>query len=264
MLIFHRSNDLSNYLQAEKKKGKTIGFVPTMGALHKGHLNLVQRAIGKIDLSLCSIFINPTQFNNPADFKKYPTTIQTDIQQLLLANCDLLFLPTVEEIYPSGLNNLLHYDLGFLETVLEGSFRPGHFQGVCQVMDRLLSIINPTDLFMGMKDYQQCMVVQKLIEIKNWQEQIHFHACPTLREGDGLAMSSRNLRLSVEQREKAVVIYQTLQYLQHDGFKIDYVEIADANTLHLIDDWDGQQQLCALIAAFTGEVRLIDNMILNP
>lgn len=283
MIIFHRSKDLQSYLYIQRKKGNSIGFVPTMGALHKGHVNLVQQSIEKNELAVCSIFINPTQFNNQSDFEKYPHTIQADIEQLQKAGCQVLFLPSLEEIYPTGTHELKYYELDFLETVLEGKFRPGHFQGVCQVMDRLLAIISPTDLFMGNKDYQQCMVVQKLIELNGWQQQIQFHACPTFREDDGLAMSSRNLRLNKEQRSKAILLFKILEHLKKEivpgslssikqkaislltdhGFKVDYVEIADAKTLSLVTEWYGKQQLIALIAAFIGEVRLIDNMILN-
>lgn len=283
MIIFHKAKDLQSYLHILRKKGNTLGYVPTMGALHKGHINLVQRTIEKNDLAVCSIFINPSQFNNKADFEKYPNTIKHDIEQLLIVNCNILFLPSVNEIYPTGTKELKHYELGYLEFLLEGKFRPGHFQGVCQVMDRLLSIIHPADLFMGSKDYQQCMVVQKLIELRAWQHQIQFNACPTFREDDGLAMSSRNLRLTKEQRSKAVFIYKTLEYLKNEiapgslsaikqkaisvladnGFKVDYVELADTKKLSLVSEWDGKQQLTALIAAFIGEVRLIDNMILT-
>lgn len=283
MIIFHKAKDLQSYLHILRKKGNTLGYVPTMGALHKGHINLVQRTIEKNDLAVCSIFINPSQFNNKADFEKYPNTIRHDIEQLLIVNCNILFLPSVNEIYPTGTKELKHYELGYLEFLLEGKFRPGHFQGVCQVMDRLLSIIHPADLFMGSKDYQQCMVVQKLIELRAWQHQIQFNACPTFREDDGLAMSSRNLRLTKEQRSKAVFIYKMLEYLKNEiapgslsaikqkaisvltdnGFKVDYVELTDTKKLSLVSEWDGKQQLTALIAAFIGEVRLIDNMILT-
>lgn len=283
MIIFHRAKDIQSYLLTLPKKETSIGFVPTMGALHKGHISLVQQATEKSELVVCSIFVNPTQFNNASDFEKYPHPIQLDIEQLLLAGCEVLFLPSVEEIYPSGMLQLKQYDLGFLETVLEGFYRPRHFQGVCQVMDRLLSIITPKDVFMGSKDYQQLMVVQKLIDLKGWHQQLQLHACPTIRETDGLAMSSRNLRLTKEQRSKAVSIYETLLYLKNElvagsllnikqnaiahltaaGFKVDYVEITNATTLSLVTHWDGKEQLTALIAAFIGEVRLIDNMILT-
>lgn len=159
-----------------------------MGALHRGHLSLLEAAKKHCDKTLSSIFVNPTQFNNPSDFEKYPITIVADIKMLELAGCDILFLPSVAEMYPSGTKNKTHYDLGFLESVLEGSSRPGHFQGVCMVMDRLLSIVLPNHLFMGLKDYQQCMVVKRLLELKGWKQTIQFNACPTLREADGLAM----------------------------------------------------------------------------
>jgi pantoate--beta-alanine ligase len=283
MIIFHATGPLSTHLNLQLKKGLTIGFVPTMGALHQGHISLIEQSKEQAQLTVCSIFVNPTQFNNKADFDKYPNTLTNDIELLLKAGCDVLFVPSVDELYPDGLPVPGHYELGFLETVLEGYYRPGHFQGVCQVMDRLLTIVHPHHLFMGMKDYQQCMVVRKLIELKQWQHQIQFHACPTLREKDGLAMSSRNLRLTPEQRAKAGTIYETLfmlkenlqpgslislkqsaiTHLQNCGLKVDYVEIADALTLELRDEWNGKNKITALIAAFIGDVRLIDNMVLT-
>jgi pantoate--beta-alanine ligase len=284
MLIFHTVDQLSGYLLLLKQQGQTIGFAPTMGALHQGHLSLLEASKKHCDKTVSSIFVNPTQFNNPSDFEKYPITIAADIKLLELAGCDILFLPSVAEMYPSGTEKKTEYDLGFLETVLEGSSRPGHFQGVCMVMDRLLSIVLPNDLFMGLKDYQQCMVVKRLLELKGWKQTIQFHACPTLREVDGLAMSSRNLRLSEEQRITAPAIYECLQFIKQNlkpgplqpikqkacellaqkGFKIDYVEIADATSLELIHTWNGTQRITALIAAFLGEVRLIDNTVLTP
>ncbi|WP_407521435.1 pantoate--beta-alanine ligase [Lacibacter sp. MH-610] len=284
MLIFHTVDQLSGYLLHLKHKGQTIGFAPTMGALHRGHLSLLEAAKKHCDKTLSSIFVNPTQFNNPSDFEKYPITIAADIKMLELAGCDILFLPSVAEMYPSGTEQRTDYDLGFLETVLEGSSRPGHFQGVCMVMDRLLSIVLPNHLFMGLKDYQQCMVVKRLLELKGWKQTIQFNACPTLREADGLAMSSRNLRLTEEQRKTAPAIYECLQFIKQNlqpgplqpikqqasellaqkGFKIDYVEIADTSSLELIHTWNGRQSLTALIAAFLGEIRLIDNTILTP
>ena len=283
MLLFHHIHHLQNFLQQAKSKQTTIGFVPTMGALHKGHVSLIQASKQQTQLTVCSIFVNPTQFNNASDFEKYPITIADDIRLLELAGCDVLFLPSVTEIYPHGLENKSHYDLGFLETVLEGPTRPGHFQGVCMVMERLLSIVQPRHLFMGLKDYQQCMVVKRLLYLKNWEQQIQFHGCPTLREPDGLAMSSRNLRLNAEQRAIAPVIFEALHYLKQQlatgwlqqikmeaanlllnkGLKIDYVEIADADTLEPVKEWNGTQTVTALIAAFLGDVRLIDNLILT-
>lgn len=283
MIIFHTAGQLSSHLQFVQKKGLSTGFVPTMGALHQGHISLIEQSKATTEITISSIFVNPTQFNNKADFEKYPSTLPKDTELLLKAECDVLFVPSVNEIYPEGTDEQPSYDLGFLETVLEGYYRPGHFQGVCQVMDRLLSIVQPHHLFMGLKDYQQCMVVRRLIELKHRQEKIYFHGCPTLREPDGLAMSSRNMRLTVEQRKKAVAIYEALTmlkenlipgtlyelkelavtHLQKNGFKIDYVEITDAETLERKEEWNGTQKLTALIAAFMGDVRLIDNMMLN-
>ena len=147
------------------EKGKTIGFVPTMGALHAGHISLIKASKNENPITVCSIFVNPTQFNDPKDFEKYPVTIEKDIDMLKEAGCDVLFLPSVEEMYPEGIVTENHYDLGYLETILEGKFRPGHFQGVCMVMQRLLKIVSRIDLYLGQKDYQQCMVIKRLIEL---------------------------------------------------------------------------------------------------
>ncbi|MGE5106469.1 MAG: pantoate--beta-alanine ligase [Sphingobacteriales bacterium] len=282
MIILKKRSDLQRYLRQQRKKGITIGFVPTMGALHHGHTSLINSSKKENELTVSSIFVNPAQFNDPSDFEKYPITIEKDIYELEQQDCDVLFLPSVEEIYPTGENIAEHFDLDYLETILEGKFRPGHFQGVCKVMKRLLTIVEPDNLYMGQKDYQQCMVIKRLIEVLNLK--IHFHICPTLREKEGLAMSSRNLRLTTEEKDKALAIYQSLrlfkkeyqnksfdelketakQLLTNSGFtKIDYIEIANADNLTLLDEWDGKTPLVALIAAFIGDVRLIDNMILT-
>ena len=281
MILFKKGDDLASYLLQKKKEEKAIGFVPTMGALHNGHLSLIGTSKRVSGITVCSIFVNPTQFNDPKDFQKYPSTIEQDIYFLERNNTDVLFLPSVEEIYQKGTGQLEHYELGYLETILEGKYRPGHFQGVCQVMKRLMDIIEPHHLFMGQKDYQQCMVIKKLLGIMN--HPAVFHTCPTSREADGLAMSSRNMRLGENERKNAVAIYKALSYLKkniHPGnlgdpiaasknilfqsnFKIDYVEIADAGTLRLTHEYNGLQPLIALIAAFQNEIRLIDNMIIN-
>jgi pantoate--beta-alanine ligase len=281
MLIFHTVQQLNKYLGQQKQKGLISGFVPTMGALHQGHLSLIEQSKRTADLSICSIFVNPTQFNDPKDFEKYPVTIASDVKLLLKAGVHVLFLPSVKEIYPNGTSESSEYKLGFLETVLEGKYRPGHFQGVYQVMHRLLNIVKADHLFMGQKDYQQCMVISQLISAENIPTTLHI--APTLRETDGLAMSSRNMRLSKEQRQTAVAIFQTLNemkqqlqpgslqeikekataFLTSKGFKVDYTEIAHAKTLHLIDHWNGTDPLVGLIAAYTGEVRLIDNLLLT-
>ncbi len=280
MIIYKNSEELTAFLKNQCSKGKTIGFVPTMGALHIGHISLVERSKKENDITVCSIFVNPTQFNNPNDFIKYPVTIENDIDMLEKQACDILFLPDKEEIYPPGYTKS-DYELGYLETVLEGKYRPGHFQGVCQVIDRFLEIVNPVKLYLGQKDFQQCMVIDTLLKLKNYS--IELIICPTLREKDGLAMSSRNKRLNESERILAGKIYEALslvkneikkgslndlklkaiQYLASVGFKTDYVEIADSSNLALLENWDGQKKLVALVATNLNDVRLIDNLVLN-
>ena len=281
MIVFKKITELAVFVAEKKKKGATIGFVPTMGALHQGHISLLNNCKQHSQVTISSIFVNPTQFNDAGDFEKYPVTLEKDIDLLELNGCDILFLPAVQEIYPAGLTHLEHYDLGYLETVLEGKYRPGHFQGVCQVVYRLLTAVQPHVLYLGQKDYQQCMVIKKLIALTGLD--ITITIGPTLREPDGLAMSSRNLRLTERERKQAVKIAETLQfikkeikpgyivdlkerafqYLLGEGFKPDYVAIALKDNLQLLDNWDGKQPLVALIAAYLNEVRLIDNMLLN-
>lgn len=280
MTIFKTAKELTAYLEEKKNGGIRIGFVPTMGALHEGHLSLIDQSKKQNALTVCSIFVNPTQFNNKADFKHYPISIERDIEQLAKAGCDVLFLPTVKEIYPEGYQPP-HYNLGRLENILEGHYRPGHFQGVCQVVDILLSIVNPDNIYIGQKDYQQCMVITRLVELLGKKEQIHIHIAPTVRESDGLAMSSRNRRLSDSQRAKALTIYKELMtikaslntqpldrlkqesanHLKEAGFTVDYVEIANAETLEPAAGTG--EHLVALIAASLDDVRLIDNLSLN-
>lgn len=283
MILLKKIADLHNYIEEQRKKKLQTGFVPTMGALHAGHISLIKKSVSENDCTISSIFVNPTQFNDPNDFKKYPITIEKDIYQLETSGCDVLFLPTVEEIYPNGTGQKLTYDLGYLETVLEGKFRPGHFQGVCMVMERLLKIVLPDNLYLGQKDYQQCMVIKRLIGLLELDKDIQLNICPTLRETDGLAMSSRNMRLNEQERKNANAIYRSLLFIKENiknkniselkkeagkiltenGFRIDYVEIADANSLELINNWDGKRKIVSLIAAFMNEVRLIDNMMLG-
>ena len=280
MIIFKKASQLSQYLQQQRKSGKKTGFVPTMGALHEGHLSLIDVCREQNDLTICSIFINPTQFNNPEDFKHYPITLEKDLDQLIRSGCDVLFLPSVDEIYQQD-HFKKHYDLGELEHILEGHYRPGHFQGVCEVVDRLLNIILPHRIYLGQKDYQQCMVIKKLIGILGLQDQIAIHIQPTRREPDGLAMSSRNLRLSPGQRSQAPALFKALdgirqnleskpldkleyearQFLSQKGFEVDYVTIARAEDLGHPNQH--QEPLVALVAASLGNIRLIDNLFLN-
>lgn len=283
MVLFRKINDLVNWLENQRLRGLKTGFVPTMGALHEGHASLIRAAKKQNDLVICSIFVNPTQFNDPKDFEKYPVTTGADIQRLLQDDCDVLFLPSVAEIYPATEEVVHIYDLGFLENLLEGSFRPGHFQGVCRVVERLLQIVKPGALYLGQKDYQQCMVISRLVQLMGQEKNIRIEICPTLREEDGLAMSSRNMRLTNEQRQTATSIYNALKMIRENlkpgsvspliqkaseqlsgaGFRIDYISIANATTLAPVEIWDGEQHIVGLVAAFLGEVRLIDNMSLT-
>lgn len=284
MIIYKHKKDLLNYVSTQKLQGKIIGFVPTMGALHNGHISLITTAKNETDIVICSIFVNPTQFNNKSDFEKYPITIDSDVDLLESNGCDILYLPTVADIYDAGIENLHHYDLGAIETVYDGPSRPGHFQGVCNVVERLFRATQPNKAYFGLKDYQQCMVIKKLVTIMQWEHQLELHFCETLRETTGLAMSSRNMRLTAEQRENiAPIIYEAMSYLKQlissdnvdsqlaharnmveaKGLVIDYFDIADATTLAPIANWDGEKSIVCLVAAFCGEVRLIDNMVLH-
>ncbi|WP_018611959.1 pantoate--beta-alanine ligase [Segetibacter koreensis] len=282
MIIYREVAVLKNKIAETRQYGKTIGLVPTMGALHSGHISLISASIKKCDITVCSIFVNPTQFNDPTDFEKYPDNISNDILMLENSGCDILFLPSVTEIYPAGTDRQNHYDIGELEYIFEGKYRPGHFQGVCQVVHRLLDIVDPHYLFMGQKDYQQCQVIMRLVQIIKCRAEVII--VKTVRENSGLAMSSRNLRLTEEQKKSAAGIFKMLMYIKNNfttipipqiniyatdylltnGFqKVDYVAIADADTLHPVNDLSEAARLVALAAAFIGEVRLIDNMVLT-
>ena len=280
MIIFKTVSQLDAFVKKIKAAEKKIGFVPTMGALHLGHISLVKTCKKENDLAVCSIFVNPTQFNNVVDYEKYPVTIETDLDKLEDAGCDVVFLPSLEEVYPKG-KELPVYELGYVETVLEGKFRPGHYQGVCRVVDRLLMVVKPVTLYLGQKDYQQCMVIKKLIDLNGFN--IATHVEKTVREHDGLAMSSRNARLNDKERKQAGKIFETLSFIKNSvkrgrlesikvqattflsghGFKVDYVEIADATSLEILQHWNGTTTAVALVAAYLNEVRLIDNFILD-
>ncbi len=280
MIIVKTIGDLQKILFPHESAGESIGFVPTMGALHNGHMQLIHHAAKNHPVTVCSIFVNPTQFNNKADFEKYPHTVEKDIDCLEEAGCTVLFVPGVDEMYP--INDLvITYELGAIEQVLEGKYRPGHFQGVCRIVDKLLMAVKPDGLYIGQKDYQQCLVIRKLIDLKGYRTQLQ--VCDTVREADGLAQSSRNLRLSPGDRSTASHIYKTLLFVkQHTtagdlsslkaeatkllaglGFEVDYVEIAKAGNLEIVDNWNGRDELVALVAAFLGGVRLIDNILLE-
>ena len=277
MKLLKSAAALSSFVLQSKKKGLSVGFVPTMGALHHGHISLIEKSRAENEITICSIYVNPTQFNNADDFKKYPKTIENDIDMLEKWGCDVLFLPETNEVYTKDFI-IQQYNLGYLETLLEGKYRPGHFQGVCQVVHRLLQIVMPDKLYLGQKDYQQCMVISRLIQLMQVNTEVVI--CPTLREPDGLAMSSRNLRLNKIQRRTAVQIFKTMQLVKNEiapgnlnllrqkavntlsdaGFSVDYVEIADAVSLEHIIDWNGSQKAVILVAAYLDEIRLIDNL----
>jgi pantoate--beta-alanine ligase len=279
MILFKRPDDLIDFIQKKRKSIIKIGFIPTMGALHHGHISLIEKSKSENDITICSIFINPTQFNNPNDFKKYPVTIESDIEQLELNGCDILFMPSVDDIYPENFQKS-NFELGYLDNILEGKHRAGHFQGVCMVVKRLLEIVKCDILYLGQKDYQQCMVIKKMATDLNIPVEIKIS--PTIREENGLAMSSRNKRLNEAEKEAALVIIEVLCFLKDNifelsipallqtggnkltskGFKVDYIEITD-EILNPIKNAEKNQTIVALIAATIGDVRLIDNMILN-
>lgn len=261
-----------------KADGKTIGLVPTMGALHQGHLSLIEQARQQCDVVVCSIFVNPTQFNDPKDLEIYPRPIAEDIKKLQQVNCDVLFNPTVTEIYDA--NEQWHLDMGELENLLEGKFRPGHYQGVTQVVYKLFTIIKPTIAFFGQKDYQQFLIISKMVELLNMPVTVVM--CPIQRDPDGLAMSSRNIHLTPEDREHALILSQTLNWvkknfsadnMEHlkkqaesainevDGVELAYFEIADGDSLRSADS--SSTNIVALVAAKVGKTRLIDNVLLK-
>ncbi|MGH2563825.1 MAG: pantoate--beta-alanine ligase, partial [Ginsengibacter sp.] len=276
------SKDLQSHLYDVKNKNFSVGFAPTMGALHRGHLSLIAQSKKQADLTVCSIFVNPVQFNNREDYEKYPSTIESDILLLEESGCDILFIPSKNEIYPNAVSKNKKFELGSFENVLEGKFRPGHFQGVCLVVEKLLDIIAPSYLFLGQKDYQQCLVIKKLIS-DIMKKNTRVIICPIIRERNGLAMSSRNLRLNEQEKKLASQLHKSLIYikknllpgnflqlkskvilkLEKNGFKVDYLEIANSRNLEIVQGSNGHKNLIILIAAFLNNVRLIDNVLVK-
>lgn len=279
MQLFHTISSLKSFLASQRLLGKSIGFVPTMGALHEGHLSLINKAKSETDLTVCSIFVNPTQFNNSHDLAVYPRTLEADCSLLERVACDVVFAPSADEMYPQM--PTMTFDFGDLERVMEGAFRPGHFNGVGIVVSKLFHIVQPDKAFFGQKDLQQCAIVNQLIH--NLSFDLEFVVCPTQRETDGLAMSSRNRNLSPEQRSIAPVLYKALQKGRDlllsgqssvhvkqaieeslgniQAIELEYFEIADKNTLAPIQEYLPEKTaLC--IAAYLGKTRLIDNILL--
>lgn len=276
--------ELQNIICQQKLEGKSIGFVPTMGALHPGHISLVERSKKECHFTVVSIFINPTQFNNQSDFEKYPRIVDSDANLLENHKCDLLFTPTVEEMYKQECLEVRPFDLGYLNTILEGTSRPGHYEGVATIVEKLFLAVLPTKVYMGLKDYQQVKIIEKLVRDRKLE--IEIVGCATLRESNGLAMSSRNMRLTSEGITLAAQLYKTLEEIKsnigvrtpHDAIeyskkmhlenypiKIEYIEIRNAFDLSEVDlhAWSDSLKYVVLIAAWVEDVRLIDNLELN-
>lgn len=283
MVIFKKAADLQHFIDTKRaEQSVNLGFVPTMGALHEGHLSLIEASKKQKCLTVCSIFVNPTQFNDPEDFKKYPSTLTADTEALLGAGCDILFIPDILEIYPNGFDAVKSYSFAYLETIFEGAQRPGHFQGVGKVVARLLELVQPQLLFLGQKDAQQCLVIKELIKQMGWEHKTSVFIVPTIRNEYGLALSSRNLRLSESEQKQALALYQSLQLikaaktsnnferakqecialLQQNNCALEYLALADAASLQPLSDFDTHKDMMVLIAARVGTVRLIDNLFI--
>jgi len=275
MQLIHTKNELQEQISKLKKQGKTIGFVPTMGALHQGHLSLMQRAKSENQIVICSIFVNPIQFNNLTDLEKYPRNLNADIN-FIKDWVDIVFAPSTAELYPEPPAE--KFNFGTLETVMEGKFRPGHFQGVAIVVSRLFHLIEPNTAYFGEKDFQQLAIIKQMVKDLNLAVKII--PCPIIREANGLAMSSRNRRLSKDSFEKAALIYKTLkdstllknkklediqraviQDIEKECiFEVEYFELVDSNTLQPLSDWNSTDYVVGCIAVYLENIRLIDNI----
>lgn len=279
--VFKNAEELSSSISGFKSKGKTIGFVPTMGALHDGHLKLVKKAKKENDITIVSIFVNPTQFNDKKDLDKYPRNLEDDLLKLMPTQVNYVYAPEVSDIYPNGMEEGATIDLGGLDETMEGAFRPGHFKGVAQVVKRLLDIVQPDHLYMGQKDFQQFTIIAHII--RKLSIDTHLVVCPIVREKNGLAMSSRNVRLSLETRAAAGMIYKTLKYvkkqvltktvevvksqalrkLKTGPFDPEYLEIVDGHTLQSVVDMNRHTYVVACTVVRAEGVRLLDNIILK-
>jgi pantoate--beta-alanine ligase len=280
MLIFKEIAQLKAFLLHKKSEGKTIGFVTTMGALHPGHVSLIAFSKKQCDITVCSIFVNPTQFNDKKDLERYPRMPEKDAKLLKKADCDVLFIPSVEEIYPEPVKET--FDFGYLNTTLEGKFRPGHFNGVAQVVKRFFTIVEPDKAFFGSKDYQQVMIIKALVKLMH--SPIEIVPCPILREPDGLAMSSRNALLNAEERATASLLPKIMQeahnlvkisgieaakrFVQEQTaanalMRLDYYEVCEADTLKIVEALEKNKAYVSVIAMFVGRIRLIDNLPLD-
>ncbi|MBP1614336.1 MAG: pantoate-beta-alanine ligase [Bacteroidetes bacterium] len=277
MKVIHTIKDLQAELSVLKIQGKKVGLVPTMGALHAGHASLVKRSVAENDVTVISVFVNPTQFNDKNDLIKYPRTLDADCELLEANGASFTFAPSVEEMYPQ--QDGRQFSFAPLDTVMEGAFRPGHFNGVCQIVSKLFDAVQPDRAYFGEKDFQQLAIIREMVKQLHYPLQIV--GCPIIREEDGLALSSRNARLSVLEREKALKISQTLfksrtfaathsvsetqQFVEdaisaEPGLRLEYFEIVDGNTLQRVNSWEETSYVVGCITVFSGEIRLIDNV----
>lgn len=280
MEIIYTRDELIQFREGCKAQGKKIGFVPTMGALHLGHMSLIDTAKKNSDIVIASIFVNPRQFNNIQDFNNYPMSIDQDLEMLMKNGCDAVFVPTVEIMYGDENYQPYKIDIGYLDEILEGEKRPGHFAGVVEVVHALFDLVKPDDVYFGIKDYQQVMVIEKLIESMN--ADIQLFKCNTFRDEDGLATSSRNRRLDPEQRTIALQLYKTLTDMEKaynqenisilkksyidklnaiENVEVDYIDIVDSQTLKPLKTWNPPGKNLAILAVYVGNVRLIDNLL---
>ncbi|WP_077155085.1 pantoate--beta-alanine ligase [Bacteroides bouchesdurhonensis] len=280
MKVIHTIKDLQTELTVLKAQGKKVGLVPTMGALHAGHASLVKRSANENDVTVVSVFVNPTQFNDKNDLAKYPRTLDADCRLLEDCGVTFVFAPSVEEMYPQP--DTRQFSYAPLDTVMEGAFRPGHFNGVCQIVSKLFDAVTPDRAYFGEKDFQQLAIIREMV--RQMKYKLEIVGCPIVREQDGLALSSRNKRLSAEERENALKISQTIfksrtfaashtvsetQKMVEDaiedapGLRLEYFEIVDGNTLQKISNWEDTSYAVGCITVFCGEVRLIDNIKYN-
>ena len=277
MKLIRTISELRNELEAVRKQGKTIGLVPTMGALHEGHASLMKRAVKENDFVVVSDFVNPTQFNDKNDLLKYPRTLEADCKLLEENGAAYVFAPSVEEIYPEP--DTRQFSYAPLDTVMEGKYRPGHFNGVCQIVSKLFLIVEPNKAYFGEKDFQQLAIIREMV--RKYPFNLEIIGCPIVRESDGLALSSRNARLSEEQRIQALQISKSLfdsceygkshslaetksfvesRIAETEGLELEYFEIVDGTTLQTVNSWDDSNYIVGCITVFCGEVRLIDNI----
>ena len=277
MKVIHTIKDLQAELSVLKAQGKKVGLVPTMGALHAGHASLVKHSVNENEVTVVSVFVNPTQFNDKNDLVKYPRTLDADCKLLKACGATYAFAPSVEEMYPEP--DTRQFSYAPLDTVMEGAFRPGHFNGVCQIVSKLFEAVKPHRAYFGEKDFQQLAIIREMV--RQMQFDLEIVGCPIVREEDGLALSSRNARLSAEERENALKISQplfksrtfaathtvseTLKFVEDaitavPGLRLEYFEIVDGNTLQKVDNWNQTSYVVGCITVFCGDVRLIDNI----